>query len=71
MGGTAYLLAAQTHAMNVLVHDVVARRRGCISAEHGIGQLRREELGLYKSPAELAVMRAIKKVLNQRSAMRG
>ncbi len=37
---------------------------GSISAEHGIGQLKREELLRYKSPVEIALMRAIKRTLD-------
>ncbi|HOX88934.1 MAG TPA: FAD-binding oxidoreductase [Burkholderiaceae bacterium] len=52
-----------------LVHDAVAARGGSISAEHGIGQLKREELALYKSPVELALMRAIKHALDPQGLM--
>ncbi|WP_019997064.1 FAD-binding oxidoreductase [Aureimonas ureilytica] len=46
--------------INVLVHGVVAELGGSFSAEHGIGQLKREELARTKDPAELALMRGIK-----------
>jgi len=51
-------------AINALVHDAVAARRGSISAEHGIGVLRRDELPRYKSPLELELMRALKRALD-------
>ena len=35
---------------NRIVHDLVARLGGSFSAEHGIGQLKRDELVRYKSP---------------------
>jgi FAD/FMN-containing dehydrogenase len=44
---------ARTEAMNRVVHDVLARFGGSISAEHGIGQLRRAELQHRKPAAEL------------------
>ncbi|HEX5639390.1 MAG TPA: FAD-binding oxidoreductase [Burkholderiaceae bacterium] len=47
-----------------LVHDQVARHGGSISAEHGIGQLKREENRHYKSAVELALMRSIKATLD-------
>ena len=47
-----------------LVHDQVARHGGSISAEHGIGQLKREENQHYKSAVELALMRSIKTALD-------
>jgi FAD/FMN-containing dehydrogenase len=46
------------------VHDLVHSLNGSISAEHGIGQLKREELLRYKSPVELAMMRSIKQALD-------
>jgi FAD/FMN-containing dehydrogenase len=47
-----------------LVHDQVARHAGSISAEHGIGQLKREENRHYKSAVELALMGTIKAALD-------
>ena len=51
-------------AANRVVHDLVARHGGSFSAEHGVGQLKRDELVRYKSPVEVAVMRAIKAALD-------
>ena len=42
------------------VLEVVARHGGSISAEHGIGRAKADALGLCRSPAEIAAMRAIK-----------
>ena len=47
-----------------LVHDQVARHAGSISAEHGIGQLKRVENQRYKSPVEIDLMRRIKAALD-------
>jgi FAD/FMN-containing dehydrogenase len=47
-------------SMSEAVHDVVASCDGSISAEHGIGQLKRQELLRFKSPLEMALMRKIK-----------
>ncbi|MDY6946312.1 MAG: FAD-binding oxidoreductase [Pseudomonadota bacterium] len=55
--------------MNRAVHDLVARYGGSISAEHGIGRLKREELVRYKQPAALDVMRAIKQALDPNGIM--
>jgi len=60
---------ALTGEFNRLVHDVVARHSGSISAEHGIGQLRREEIRRYKPAVELALMRKIKAALDPRGLM--
>jgi FAD/FMN-containing dehydrogenase len=51
-------------AMHELVHDAVAAAGGSISAEHGIGVLRRDEMLRYKSPVELALMRTLKQALD-------
>ncbi len=54
----------QQGAVNRVVHDSVAAFGGSISAEHGIGALKREELQRYKSGIELDMMRAIKAALD-------
>ncbi|HEY6924546.1 MAG TPA: FAD-linked oxidase C-terminal domain-containing protein, partial [Steroidobacteraceae bacterium] len=46
------------------LHDLVSEFGGSFSAEHGIGQLKVEELERYASPVELDLMRAIKKALD-------
>ena len=51
-------------AINRIVHDAVTLFGGSISAEHGIGALKRDELAHYKSPVELDMMRAIKAALD-------
>ena len=51
-------------AVNRVVHDTVVRYGGSISAEHGIGALKRDELARYKSPVALGLMRAIKGALD-------
>ncbi len=56
-------------AINHLVHDAVVAHGGSISAEHGIGQSKRDALAHYKSPAELAMMRAIKSALDPQGLM--
>lgn len=49
------------------------RHRACpersISAEHGLGQLKREEIRRYKSPVELAAMRAVKQAFDPAGLM--
>jgi FAD/FMN-containing dehydrogenase len=54
----------RTQEINAIVHDVVERFGGSISAEHGIGQLRRAELRHRKPPAELDLMRRIKRLID-------
>jgi FAD/FMN-containing dehydrogenase len=50
--------------INAVVHDAVHARGGSISAEHGLGQLKREAITHYKSPLELEMMRAVKRALD-------
>ena len=46
------------------VHDMVHDLGGSVSAEHGIGRLKVDELARYSDPAKLAAMRAIKRALD-------
>ncbi len=57
-------LIAQTPLLNRLVHDIVAQCDGSISAEHGLGQLKRDEIVRYKPALELDIMRQIKHTLD-------
>jgi D-lactate dehydrogenase (cytochrome) len=50
--------------VNRVVHDSVAAFGGSISAEHGLGQYKRDEIRRYKSAVELDLMRAIKRTLD-------
>lgn len=54
----------QTEAINNLVHGIAHRLKGSISAEHGLGQLKVEEITHYKSTTELHLMRKIKQALD-------
>ena len=49
---------------NRIVHDIVVSLDGSISAEHGIGLARRDELAHYAQPLELETMRRIKAALD-------
>jgi FAD/FMN-containing dehydrogenase len=64
LGADKAAFLAEWGAMNAIVHEIVARRSGSISAEHGIGQLKRELLALTKDPAALDLMRRIKATLD-------
>ncbi len=55
--------------INRLVHDAVVARSGSISAEHGLGVLRRDESARYKSAVEMKLMRAIKSALDPNGFM--
>ncbi|MDE2445508.1 MAG: FAD-binding oxidoreductase [Alphaproteobacteria bacterium] len=51
------------------VNEVVLRLGGSISAEHGIGQLKRDEMQKIKSPVELDMMRAVKAMLDTKEIL--
>jgi D-lactate dehydrogenase (cytochrome) len=55
--------------VNRAVHDLIAAYGGSISAEHGIGQLKRAELVHYKSAVAMDMMRSIKQALDPRGIM--
>ena len=59
----------ETAAVNRIVHDVVMSLGGSISAEHGIGQLKVDELSHYKDPLELELMRSLKHALDPMGLM--
>jgi FAD/FMN-containing dehydrogenase len=61
-------IAAQPE-VNRIVHDTVHALNGSISAEHGIGQLKREEILRYKSPVEMALMRSVKQAIDPQGLM--
>jgi len=64
LGGNDAAFLARKTDLNRIVHDIVADMGGSISAEHGLGQLKRAEIALYKSPLELELMRRIKATLD-------
>ncbi|HTH97141.1 MAG TPA: FAD-binding oxidoreductase [Stellaceae bacterium] len=63
----AYL--ARWGEFNDIVHNIVARHGGSISAEHGIGLLKRDELTHYKSALELELMARIKRAVDPENLM--
>jgi D-lactate dehydrogenase (cytochrome) len=68
--GKAYdeFIAKQTE-VNRVVHDNVHQFGGSISAEHGLGALKRDEIKLYKSEVEISLMRSIKRALDPLNIM--
>ncbi|MBR7798713.1 FAD-binding oxidoreductase [Undibacterium fentianense] len=55
--------------VNQIVHDQTMQHAGSISAEHGIGELKKAELRRYKSKVEMQLMRAIKNALDPQNLM--
>ncbi len=69
VGADKQAFLAQWEAMNEVVHGVVAQFHGSISAEHGVGQLKRALLRKTKDPVALDVMRALKATLDPRGIL--
>ena len=61
--------ARDAHDVNKVVLDIVRTYSGSFSAEHGIGQSKREELAYYKSALELEAMRALKRTFDPKNIM--
>lgn len=60
---------AKEEAINRMVHDCVDEYGGSISAEHGLGVLRRDESARYKSNTELSLMRTLKSAFDPLNIM--
>src|SRR6478752_5482492 len=60
---------ARWHDVNAVVFEIVLRMGGSISAEHGIGVLKRDELPDVKDKTAIELMRAIKAMLDPRGIM--
>jgi FAD/FMN-containing dehydrogenase len=61
--------AAEWDEVQLIVHDIVKSYAGSISAEHGIGRMKRDLLPRYKSSEELDAMRALKAAFDPRNIL--
>ncbi len=68
-GGTRADHEHQRDAIKRAVHDLVHDLGGSVSAEHGIGRLKVDDLERYGDPAKLSAMRAIKRALDPTGIM--
>lgn len=68
-GGDKAAFLAKWDEMQSAVHALVTDLGGSISAEHGIGQMKREALQRAKSPVALEIMRAIKTALDPKGIL--
>ncbi|MFL6826808.1 MAG: FAD-binding oxidoreductase, partial [Bradyrhizobium sp.] len=69
VGGDAADFLARWHEVNALVFEIVLRMGGSISAEHGIGVLKRDELPEVKDKVAIELMRSIKAMLDPSGIM--
>lgn len=56
-------------AISAQIHEMVTQWGGSISAEHGIGQLKRDDLARLGDPVALAMMRSVKRALDPRGLL--
>ena len=68
-GGDGVSFLGRRDEIARIVHDCVRAHRGSISAEHGVGVTRREEILRYKSEAEIETMRALKRALDPKNVL--
>jgi FAD/FMN-containing dehydrogenase len=64
-----YAPGEDMHDVDDIVYGVLGHYAGSISAEHGIGTLKRDYLHLSRSPEELALMRALKQALDPKGIL--
>ena len=69
IGADANAFLARWDEINAIVHGLVIERKGSISAEHGIGQLKRDLLPKVKDKTTMEVMRAIKQTLDPKNIL--
>jgi FAD/FMN-containing dehydrogenase len=69
MAGDKPAFLARWREINGIVHAIVLAAGGSISAEHGIGQLKRDELAQIRSPIEMALMYRIKQAFDPAGIM--
>jgi FAD/FMN-containing dehydrogenase len=60
---------ARAHESDEVMFELVRKHHGSISAEHGIGLLKKDFLGYSRSPAEIEVLRALKRTLDPRNLL--
>jgi FAD/FMN-containing dehydrogenase len=63
------IMVRERAAVNRIVYDIVGRLGGSISAEHGVGQLKREQIVQQKSAVEMELMRALKHAIDPEGLM--
>ncbi len=68
-GGDLKAFLARWPRGSEIVHDIVARYDGSISAEHGLGRLKTDEARRYKSALEIETMRAIRAAIDPQRIM--
>jgi D-lactate dehydrogenase (cytochrome) len=68
-GADTAVYLARWQEFNDIVHGIVKELHGSISAEHGIGTLKRDEITHYESPVEIELMGRVKRALDPGNIM--
>lgn len=68
-GGRPEMFLARRREINRHIHTLAIHYGGAFSAEHGIGQMKRDELVAFKPPVAVDLMRGIKKLLDPHGIM--
>ena len=68
-GADSAAFLADGPRINTIVNDIVTASGGSISAEHGIGRLKKDALRRYKSDIEIDLMRRVKQALDPRGIL--
>ncbi|MDO8421392.1 MAG: FAD-binding oxidoreductase [Parvibaculum sp.] len=69
VGADRAAFMARWDEMSDIVHEIVRGLGGSISAEHGIGRMKRDEMAATKSVVEMEMMRAVKKALDPKGIL--
>ncbi len=69
VGADKAAFLARWKEINLIVHDIASAYGGSISAEHGVGVMKREEILRYKSAVEIELMRALKRTLDPKNIL--
>lgn len=67
--GAVQWMVESARTISPMVHDLVVAAGGSISAEHGIGQTKRDELGRLSGDARILTLRAIKGAIDPKNIM--
>ncbi|MGV8998323.1 MAG: FAD-binding oxidoreductase [Parvibaculaceae bacterium] len=69
VGADKAAFIARWDEMSAIVHGIVRELGGSVSAEHGVGQMKRDEIAATKSPVEMDLMRAVKRALDPKGIL--
>lgn len=67
--GSREMGSDEKHRIEAVIYPIVGRHRGSVSAEHGIGRVKRDYLGLSRTPEEIHLMRRLKAMMDPRGIL--